>query len=29
MVSVGVNCQWSEEKLGSCGTIQSEAELYI
>jgi hypothetical protein len=29
VVSVGVNCKWFEVKISSCGTIQSEAELYI
>lgn len=29
MVSVCVNCKWLEVKISSCGTIQSEAELYI
>ena len=27
VVSVGANCQLFEEKISSCGTIQSEAEL--
>jgi len=28
MVCMGVNCQWFEEKISSCGTVQSVAELY-